>query len=448
MDEDFLLNKIWGVWTGKIAGGTFGQPVEGKEKEDIQDAKPPLAGWTPAHLSFINFPNDDEQYELVALLALENLNDEQLEQKLKSNTLLSREYLGTYWLEYLKRSYMFTAEEYAYKFVKRWKLPWRYAGDALYIDPQDNKAYGNPYFDWIGAQMKGEIFGMLSPAWNWYLNQKNSPEQDLILLKPCLDLSLQDALMAHRGVAVVGELFISAMIAVAIVHDPFNYQEETTYSNLTNDDLQKSRNKIKQVGICSERIISDIKRIKQVLLKYEGIETSNVELYFSFIDPVIDYYEKDHNPVRWEETWQKCSELWNAFEQEMIEDAKKRYMDYPDLLKRRLKAINFEVQGERRNIHTLFNNSAIIIGLLYGDGDITQAIRISTECGEDTDCNAGNAGAIMGAYLGQNLIPTYLKRFIQDEIKPAIKKWKDKSIYNLSKRTVSQSLRIYNSYNH
>lgn len=447
MDEEFLLNKIWGAWTGKIAGGTFGQPVEGKRKENIQKTKPPLAGWTLDHLSYINFPNDDEQYELVALLALENLNDDQLDNKIQSSTLFSREYLGIYWLKYLKRSYMFTAEEYAYKFVKRWKLPWKHAGDALYINPEDNKAYGNPYFDWIGAQMKGEIFGMLLPAWSWYQNQNKGPEQDLDLLKPCLDLSLQDALMAHRGVAVVGELFISAMIAVAIIHDPFNYEEEIRYSNFTNDDSQKFGEKTKQIGICSERIISDINRIKQVLLKYKGIETSDVELYFSFIDPVIDYYGKDHNPVKWEEIWQKCSKLWNAFEHEMIEDAKIKFNDYPDILERRLKAINFEIQGERRNIHTLFNNSAIVIGLLYGDGDITQAIRISTECGEDTDCNAGNAGAIMGAYLGQKLIPTYLKRFIQDQIKPAIKKWKDKSIYNLSKRTLSQLIRLYNANN-
>jgi hypothetical protein len=26
VDKDFLLQKIWGSWTGKVAGGTFGTP--------------------------------------------------------------------------------------------------------------------------------------------------------------------------------------------------------------------------------------------------------------------------------------------------------------------------------------------------------------------------------------------------------------------------------------
>ena len=83
--------------------------------------------------------------------------------------------------------------------------------------------------------------------------------------------------------------------------------------------------------------------------------------------------------------------------------------------------------------------------MLYGDGDFSQTCRISTECGHDTDCNAGNAAAILGAYLGQQLLPMYFKRFICGEIKPAIKKWKDKSIFNLSKRTLAQNLRISNA---
>ena len=35
VDKDFLLQKIWGSWTGKIAGGTFGMPVEGRDRRTI-----------------------------------------------------------------------------------------------------------------------------------------------------------------------------------------------------------------------------------------------------------------------------------------------------------------------------------------------------------------------------------------------------------------------------
>ena len=98
--------------------------------------------------------------------------------------------------------------------------------------------------------------------------------------------------------------------------------------------------------------------------------------------------------------------------------------------------------SKAKAVHTLFNNAAIIMGLLYGDGDFIQSVRISTECGADTDCNAGNAGAILGAYLGQNLIPSYAKRFIRGEIIPGLKEWSDKSIQNLSQRTFTQALRF------
>ena len=134
--------------------------------------------------------------------------------------------------------------------------------------------------------------------------------------------------------------------------------------------------------------------------------------------------------------------LWTKYDQKMVENALEKYKDYPIVLKERLKIINAAMKGMKFNVHVLFNNSAIVIGLLYGDGDFSQTCRIATECGDDTDCNAGNAAAILGAYLGQNLIPAYFKRFIRGEIEPAIKKWKDKSIYNLSNRTFTQALRF------
>ncbi|GAH67409.1 unnamed protein product [marine sediment metagenome] len=71
-----------------------------------------------------------------------------------------------------------------------------------------------------------------------------------------------------------------------------------------------------------------------------------------------------------------------------------------------------------------------------------QTVRICTSCGADTDTNAGNVGAIIGAYLGQNLIPSYAKRFIRDEIIPGLKDWTDKSLFNLSKRILTQALRF------
>ncbi len=75
------LNKIWGCWTGKIAGGTYGQLVEGWQKKRIQRTIHSLTGWMrniTKHKSHTQIINDDEQYELIALLVLESFTDEEI----------------------------------------------------------------------------------------------------------------------------------------------------------------------------------------------------------------------------------------------------------------------------------------------------------------------------------------------------------------------------------
>ena len=449
VDKAFLLQKIWGSWTGKIAGGTFGMPVEGKDRKVITNMHPPLSGWSIHHRQGIN---DDEQYELISLLALEALIDEEFANKFKAGTILEPEYLGSYWLKYLLPRYVFTAEKAAYDNAKAGVL-WEHAGD--YIHEHDGKVFGNEYTDYIGAQMKGELYGMLLPAWGWYQKSKT----DLELLKPCLNLSLQDAVIAHREVGIVGELFISALISVATAHNPFDYKEEINFpksevhrwGKADIEHFDKFTQQVNQAGICSETIISDIKRIKTVLLEYasltDWISTEDVELYFSLIDPIIDTFLNNPDSRDWESNfigaktkkeWEtKLDGMWWKFEQSMTTDAISRFKDFPSIFERRIKSF-----GKAKGVHTLFNNGAIVMGLLYGDGDFIQTVRISTECGADTDCNAGNAGAILGAYIGQNLIPSYAKRFIRDEIIPGLKDWTDKSLINLSKRTLTQALRF------
>ena len=450
MKEIELFDKIYGAWTGKVAGGTFGMPVEGRTREFVINMHPPLSGWSKHHRQIVN---DDEQYELISILALEALSDEDFANRLKAGTVLEPNYLGSYWLKHLIPHYVFTAEKSAYDNAKN-GVPWEHAGDYVY--EHEGKVFGNEYADWIGAQMKGELYGMLLPAWGWYENSKD----DLELLKPSLDLSLQDALIAHRDVGIVGELFISAIISVAIAHNPFEYREEINFpeSEVSKWTAEKReiehydgfKQQIDQIGICAETIISDIRRIKAVLLEYasliDSISTEDVELYYSFIDPVIDTYLNKPDSrdlgMLWlvtnKKDWQKTLDgLWWKFERNMVKDAISRFKDFPSLLERRLNSF-----GKSKAVHTLFNNSAIVVGLLYGDGDFIQTVRISTECGADTDCNAGNAGAIIGAYLGQKLIPSYVKRFIRGEIIPGLKEWNDKSIYNLAERTLTQAERF------
>lgn len=51
------------------------------------------------------------------------------------------------------------------------------------------------------------------------------------------------------------------------------------------------------------------------------------------------------------------------------------------------------------------NLAFAVIGLLYGRGDFGAAVCIANNCGDDTDCTAATAGAVMGILLGAENIP-------------------------------------------
>ena len=61
------------------------------------------------------------------------------------------------------------------------------------------------------------------------------------------------------------------------------------------------------------------------------------------------------------------------------------------------------------NIDAKVNAAYVVIGLLYGSGDFTKTLEISTRCGQDADCNPSTAGGILGAVLGYDKIPAYWK---------------------------------------
>jgi ADP-ribosylglycohydrolase len=46
------------------------------------------------------------------------------------------------------------------------------------------------------------------------------------------------------------------------------------------------------------------------------------------------------------------------------------------------------------------NAAIVVMALLYAEGDFARAVQIATMGGWDTDCNAGNVGAIMGVAVG------------------------------------------------
>ena len=57
------------------------------------------------------------------------------------------------------------------------------------------------------------------------------------------------------------------------------------------------------------------------------------------------------------------------------------------------------------NIEAKLNSAYVIMGLLYGEGDFSKTMEISTRCGQDSDCNPASAAGILGTMIGYSNIP-------------------------------------------
>mgnify|MGYP000938062226 CR=1 FL=1 len=61
------------------------------------------------------------------------------------------------------------------------------------------------------------------------------------------------------------------------------------------------------------------------------------------------------------------------------------------------------------NIDAKLNGAYIALGLIYGKGDMGATIRVSTRCGQDSDCNPASAAGVLGVVLGYKNIPDHWK---------------------------------------
>ncbi len=104
--------------------------------------------------------------------------------------------------------------------------------------------------------------------------------------------------------------------------------------------------------------------------------------YAECIRDVVQWHEED--PVNWENTWQ------------LIED---KYRKDPEYQKYKAVNDNYWVEMDAK-----LNAAYIVMGLLYGNGDIDETIIISMRCGRDSDCNPSNAAGVLFASLGMENI--------------------------------------------
>ena len=206
--EDYY-NKVLGSWIGRVAGDHVGAPVELKSVYRIKRKYGNITDYPePINLDYVN---DDEMYEIVALIALE-----------KYGINLTAKNIAQEWVNLLKREdYVFTAEKIALNNLKE------------NIRPPKSGILNNFYYDFIGAQMRADLWGQITPG---------CPE----IAKKYAEM---DGSISHAGIGIEGEVFIAILISQAFFETDIRQnidmaikyirpEEESVYTQMINKAIK------------------------------------------------------------------------------------------------------------------------------------------------------------------------------------------------------------------
>ena len=108
--------------------------------------------------------------------------------------------------------------------------------------------------------------------------------------------------------------------------------------------------------------------------------------YAKIVRDVIKLH--NHYPKNWEAAWKELDDKWGD---EDISGA-----------------------GSKFNIDAKLNGAYIVMGLLYGEGDVYRTLEITTRCGQDADCNPSNAMAVLGVMKGFSALPADMQKGVKD----------------------------------
>ena len=234
------------------------------------------------------------------------------------------------WLTHLPYNLVYTAERVAYKNLING------------LKPTETATYQNPYREWIGAQIRADIFGYVAPG----------------LPEAAAEFAFRDASLSHVKNGIYGEMIVAAMISAAFELD-------------------------------------DVKEIINVGL---GEIPENSRLA-----------EAVRNLVQWSREYPDWGSCWD-----------RAMEDYGDL----------------SWVHTINNTLFILLGLLYGEGDLGKTVSISVMCGHDTDCTGASAGSIIGTMLGAKALEAMWVEPLQDRVQSILAGFSESKISELARKTV------------
>lgn len=216
LSDGLLGDRLLGAWLGRCAGCTLGKPVEGWSRTAIReyllaaDAYPltdylPLPDPMPRGFAAWR-PGIEPELDGVALAGMLNASwyettrgrvrwmarDDDMDYTILGVHILESHgfdfrprHVAETWLGMLPFHQVFTAERAAYRNL--------IAGKA----PPQTATYRNPYREWIGAQIRADAWGYVSPG----------------QLSRAAEMAFHDASLSHVRNGLYGAMWAAALIA-------------------------------------------------------------------------------------------------------------------------------------------------------------------------------------------------------------------------------------------
>ncbi|MFI6832326.1 ADP-ribosylglycohydrolase family protein [Kribbella sp. NPDC050241] len=203
-----LERRTLNAWLGRAAGNLLGKPVEKIPREGIREILQSSGQWPLSqYITAVGVPEDVQKRwpwnkrskptslrEVIdgmpedddlnfAILALQLLE--------RHGSALTTEDVAQAWLNDLPAGRVFTAERVAYRNLLEG------------VEPSRAALVGNPFREWIGAQIRTDAYGWAHPG------DRTAAAR----------VALVDARLSHTGAGVDGALWVAAMSAAALVLD-------------------------------------------------------------------------------------------------------------------------------------------------------------------------------------------------------------------------------------
>ncbi|QJD85757.1 ADP-ribosylglycohydrolase family protein [Cohnella herbarum] len=221
--EEFA-SRMYAGWLAQIVGGALGTAIEGYTSQKLQEK----FGEIRSYVRKPNTYNDDITFEIAFLSAFDKFGYE-----------VSSAGIAEEWVALVPSGW--SAEDIALKNIR----------SGIY--PPESGYFNNPFREWIGAQMRGAICGMVAPG-----NPKEAAK-----------LAWKDAVVSHANNGVLGEIFNAVFVSLAFVE-------------------------------------KDIRKI--VELSVDAIPSDSE--YYAFVSTTLEWCRQHAD---WRETWKLCEEKFKQY---------------------------------------------------------------------------------------------------------------------------------------